>query len=98
MSGILLGEQLWNTLVTKFGPGKKNAEIHPADAFVGNYLRLEILLRYGLKKQLLEETVGYFKYMAERTGTLWEKISDNASCNHGFASYIAFLIGKAQQL
>lgn len=86
--------ELWNTVITRFGPGKKNENIYPADAFVGNYLRLEILSRYGLKKQLLEESVGYFGYMADRTGTLWEKISDNASCNHGFASYVAYLIGN----
>ena len=26
--------------------------------------------------------------MAERTGTLWENVHDNASLNHGFASHI----------
>ena len=86
--------ELWDMIITQFGPGKKNENIYPADAFVGNYLRLEILSRYGLKKQLLEESIGYFGYMADRTGTLWEKISDNASCNHGFASYVAYLIGN----
>ena len=28
--------------------------------------------------------------MAEKTGTLWEIDSDSASCNHGFASHVAY--------
>lgn len=28
--------------------------------------------------------------MAEKTGTLWENISDTAGCNHGFASYVLY--------
>jgi alpha-L-rhamnosidase len=30
--------------------------------------------------------------MADLTGTLWEHMSHNASCNHGFASYIAHIL------
>lgn len=89
---------LWNTLITDFGPRRAGKglypEIYPANAFIGNYLRLDILTRYGLKKQCLDEMSGYFLYMAEKTGTLWENTTDFASCNHGFASYAAYLIGK----
>ncbi len=86
--------ELWNTLVTAFGPDRKEKglypEIYPANAFIGNYLRLELLHTHGLDSQLLAETKGYFLYMAERTGTLWENDGDYASCNHGFASHAAY--------
>ena len=36
-----------------------------------------------------------FYYMAKETGTLWEHMSTYASCNHGFASYIAVLLKNA---
>lgn len=85
--------ELWKTLVEDFGPQrretKKFPEIYPANAFIGNYLRLDLLGRAGLGKQILRETKGYFKYMAERTGTLWENDTPRASCNHGFASHAA---------
>ncbi len=50
-------------------------------------LRLELLSRYGLCQQLLDESLAYQLYMAERTGTLWENDGAYASCNHGFASH-----------
>ncbi len=52
-------------------------------------LRLELLSRAGLSQQILDESVGYRLYMAERTGTLWENDGAYASCNHGFASHAA---------
>jgi alpha-L-rhamnosidase len=30
--------------------------------------------------------------MAERTGTLWEHMGTQASCNHGFASYLGHVL------
>ena len=93
--------ELWRTLSTEFGPDrvKKGAypEIHPSNAFIGNFLRLELLCRNGDYSKLLEEIKGYFLYMAERTGTLWEHKDTCASCNHGFASYAAELIYKAER-
>jgi alpha-L-rhamnosidase len=83
--------KLWNTLQTQFGPRRRQAnlfpEIHPANAFVGNYLRLELLSRLGLSSQIVDESTAYLLYMADRTGTLWENIEPSASCNHGFASH-----------
>ena len=85
--------ELWKTLVDDFGPQRKETKLHPeiwpANAFIGNYLRLECLAREGLSAKVLEETRGFFLYMAERTGTLWENIDTAASCNHGFASHVA---------
>jgi alpha-L-rhamnosidase len=51
-------------------------------------LRMEILSRNGLSRQILDESIAYLLYMAERTGTLWENVGSTASCNHGFASHI----------
>ena len=85
--------ELWRTLVEDFGPKrkdtKKHPEIWPSNAFIGNYLRLECLSRERLSAQVLDETKGFFLYMADATGTLWENISTAASCNHGFASHAA---------
>lgn len=67
-------------------------EIWSSNAFIGNFLRLELLHREGLHDQLLRECTGYFAYMAERTGTLWENTTEFASCNHGFASYAAVFL------
>jgi alpha-L-rhamnosidase len=88
--------ELWHTLCQEFGPQRKETkafpEVHMANAFVGNVLRLEILSRYGRCQQILDESIGYNLYMAERTGTLWENDGDYASCNHGFASHVAHML------
>lgn len=85
--------KLWQVLREKFGPQRKETglfpEIHPANAFVGNMLRLELLSRYGLNRQILDESLSYLLYMADRTGTLWENVDPSASLNHGFASHAA---------
>ncbi|REE86492.1 alpha-L-rhamnosidase [Paenibacillus taihuensis] len=62
--------------------------IHPANAFIGYYLRMELLSQLGLAKQLIAEIKAFFSVMAERTGTLWEHNRTTASCNHGFASHV----------
>jgi len=85
--------ELWNRLVHQFGPQRKTTkafpEVHPANAFIGNYLRFELLSRYGHPALIRKELSDYYLYMADRTGTLWENIGDEASCNHGFASHVA---------
>lgn len=83
---------LWSTLVNEFGYVRVEKgiypEIWPANAFIGNFLRLDLLCRYGYTEKLCENIKGYFAYMAERTGTLWEKDDTSASCNHGFAAHV----------
>ncbi len=85
--------KLWQALATDFGPQRKQTkkfpEIHPANAFIGNQLRFELLSRDGRAQQILDEALGYWLYMADRTGTLWEHDAPQASCNHGFASHAA---------
>ena len=93
--------KLWNRLLSEFGPDRAEKgtwpEIWPSNAFVGNYMRLELLRQNGLYRQLLDECVGYFGYMARKTGTLWENTYDRASCNHGFASYAARFVLEAEK-
>ncbi len=85
--------ELCDTFLHKFGPHRKDNNLCPdvpfANAFIGNYLRLDILHKRGLHKQLLDEIAGYFDFMATATGTLWEHVTPQASCCHGFASYAA---------
>jgi alpha-L-rhamnosidase len=94
---------LWNILLNDFGPerivpGKwpeftpdaKYQEIYPSNAFIGNYLRLELLYRFGAHEKLIGNIKGYFTKMAALTGTLWENESTTASCDHGFASHVIY--------
>ena len=88
--------QLWQRLRDDFGPHRaetgKYADVHPAAPFIGYYLRLELLSRYGESDQILREVSGYFGHMAVQTGTLWEHGRAEASCCHGFASYAVHLL------
>lgn len=85
--------ELWATLLDKFGPNREKEglypEVHKANAFVGNVVRLELLASADRGAQLLDESLAYNEYMADQTGTLWENDGAYASCNHGFASHIA---------
>lgn len=85
---------LWKRLVEDFGPDRRTTGAYPhiafANAFIGNYLRLELLYRAGLNDKVIENIDGYFHYMAETTGTLWEHVDVSASCNHGFASHVLY--------
>ncbi|HMA61698.1 MAG TPA: hypothetical protein VKP78_03520, partial [bacterium] len=91
--------ELWKILTTDFGPQRENKklwkEIWPANSFVGNYLRMEILSRYKRSQTIIKEIPEYWLYMAERTGTLWENKSTAASCNHGFASHACHIVYRA---
>ncbi len=87
---------LWKKLTTEFGPNRDDKVTYPdvfqANAFIGNYLRMDILSRYRLQSQLLSEIQDYFYNMARQTGTLWENMQAHASCNHGFASYLGHVL------
>jgi len=89
---------LWKKLVTEFGPDRMKKGLYPeiakANAFIGNYLRLEIFTLAGMKEQVVREIRGYFTKMAEKTGTLWENDAPSASCCHGFAAYVGVLLAK----
>lgn len=88
--------ELWKRLRDEFGPVRKETNAYEdvpfANAFIGNYLRNELLSREGLSAQILDETVDFYLPMADLTGTLWENMTTVASCNHGFASHIAHVL------
>lgn len=85
---------LWEVLNKDFGPQRKHTGKYPqvayANAFIGNYLRIELLYREGQYQDVVDNIRGYFAAMAQRTGTLWEHDSPTASCNHGFASHVIY--------
>lgn len=73
-------------------------EVCPSALFIGGILRLMTLIQMGEYELVLEEAKERFLSMAERTGTIWELFSDNASCNHGFGSILGKLICESVQL
>lgn len=92
---------LFERMLTKFGP-KRDAKtvypnVYPSNAIVGNYLRLELLLRYGYKANVLQECRDFFSNMANLTGTLWEHSNLSCSLNHGFASMAAVYIDECMK-
>jgi alpha-L-rhamnosidase len=93
--------ELWKRLTDEFGPERKAKglykEVWPSNAFIGNLLRLIVLKREGRDAQVSSEIRGYYLKMAETTGTLWEFDRPEASCNHGFASYLAILLDAANK-
>ena len=86
--------ELWQRLVHDFGRDRRETKkwenVHFANAFIGNYLRMDLLAAYGDREAVLKNIEDYFYYMAEKTGTLWENDGDYASCNHGFASHVLY--------
>ena len=88
--------ELWKRLTDEFGPERQKKglykEVWPSNAFIGNLMRLIVLKREGRDEQVAREIRGYYLKMAEATGTLWEYDRPEASCNHGFASYLAILL------
>lgn len=86
--------ELWKILQEDFGYQRKETGLYPevafANAFIGNYLRIELLYREKQYDEVLDNIRGYFIGMAKETGTLWEHDKPEASCNHGFASHIIY--------
>lgn len=86
--------ELLKILIEDFGPERsetgKWSEVYPANAFIGNYIRLEMLYRLGKHETVIDNIRGYFDIMAKTTGTLWEKVDTRASLCHGFASHVIY--------
>ncbi len=55
-------------------------------------------MRAGYKEDVLKNIVGFFGYMANRTGTLWENTDTSASCDHCFASYVICWLEKLKNI
>lgn len=97
-------EKLTNKMFNVFGPERKRKgempEIAFSNAFIGNYLRLIILLNNKCFDKAVADVKGYFARMAELTGTLWEdddlcKAKRGGSLNHGFASFAGVVLAFA---
>ncbi len=95
-TGLPLSKEYERKVITEFGPFRKEGypEVGKSNTFIGNYLRLFWLCENGEYDRVLDESVEYFTFMAEKTGTLWEHDSPKASCCHGFASAIAVIMLK----
>lgn len=91
---------LYERLTTAFGPGRdprtQSPDVPVSNAFIGNYLRLEILFRHKAYEQVKNEIRAFFLPMALSTGTLWENMDPGASCCHGFASHVAYWLQKME--
>ena len=75
---------------------EKCPEIEPSNSLPGFYIRTELMLRWKMYPELIEYIKHFFLPMAKATGTLWENKTPGASCDHGFASYIASAIEAIQ--
>ena len=89
-------EKLSN-MIANFGPERKKTGLIPeiafADAFIGNYLRLVVLLKLKQFDKIIYDVQSYFYKMANLTGTFWEaddfeKAKLGWSLNHGFTSFV----------
>lgn len=91
-------KELWSVLLRDFGPDRIKKQlwsnIYPSNAFIGYFLRLEILAKENERDHLLSSIEGFFYPMARATGTLWELNTQSASCNHGFASHVMIWLKK----
>ena len=87
--------QLWDHLMNKSGPQYRESNpLHPANAFIGTLLRMELMSLDGRVEQLVDEMKAFYSPMVEKTGTLWEHLDVSASCNHGFASYLCVILDR----
>ena len=86
---------LYQTLVKDFQPGSGNfPHVEKVNAFMGMYMRMELLLKWGFEEQLIKEIKSFFGHMPDITGTLWEHKHFTNSLNHGFTAYIMVLLLK----
>lgn len=82
---------LYETVRDELGPNRDSESVlpnvFPSNMFIGDYLRLLVLLENGDYLKAYKEYKAYFLMMAKKTGTLWEFDSTYASLTHCFASY-----------
>lgn len=96
--GLELSYDFKRKMIEKFGPKRADdvcPKVGKSNMFIGNYLRFFWLLEEGENDRFIDEAIAAFYPMATTTGTLWEHNESRASCNHGFASVLVWLIFKA---
>ena len=69
----------------------------PKNAFIGLYLRMNVLMNMNDRKLLSENLSSLFLKMSRETSTLWEYRDGYGSLDHGFASYVALTIPFADE-
>lgn len=85
--------ELYRTLLDEFHPGcEVYPEIEKVNAFIGMYIRMELLKLWGENELLVKEITAFFAHMEGLTGTLWEHKTPTGSLSHGFASYVGALL------
>ena len=90
--GVAVGERfeaLKQSLINEFTPDGVVEGIERANALMGLYMRMELLLEWGERDRLVSEIRSFYGPMARASGTLWEHKSGKNSLNHGFASFVA---------
>ena len=94
--GIAKDKKFRNKMMNEYSlPQKENTgEIIKSAVFIGNFLRIFWLLKENEQKRVISEIVSYFYNMSVLTGTIWEKYEPTASCNHGFAASLAYIIDE----
>ena len=79
-----------------FVPGEN--QFCPKNAFIGLYLRMNVLMNMNDSKLLAKNLETFCIDMSRATGTLWEYRDGYGSLDHGFASYVALTIPLADTL
>ncbi len=101
LMGVATREQfpeLYKTMRDQLGPKRKSGildEVATPNIIPGLLARETVLLQNGEPEQVLDEVKDIFFVMAEHYETLWEMVGPYASCNHGIASYAAYLTVRA---
>ncbi len=79
-----------------FVPGEN--QFCPKNAFIGLYLRMNVLMNMNDSKLLAKNLETFCIDMSRTTGTLWEYRNGYGSLDHGFSSYVALTIPLADTL
>lgn len=89
--------ELLRLIRSVFGPVRKEEcpDIAPINAFIGAYLRLDVLLKLKEYDLLRSDVADFFGQMNRDTGTLWEYRERHGSRDHGFASYTLAALSSA---
>ena len=77
---------------------KGDNEFCGINAFIGLYLRMNVLMNMGDCELLAKNVESFCLNMSRTTGTLWEYKECKGSLDHGFASYLALAIPFADKL